>query len=256
MSPLLSISDLRVAYRGRTIALAGIDLKLVRGEKLAVIGESGSGKSTLALAVAGLLPAEAELSGTISWPGLSISPRPGKDIGYVFQDPGGSLDPVMPIGRQIAEVLEVHEGLSRAAACARAVELLDRVRLPNPGLIAKAFPHQLSGGQRQRAAIAAGIAARPALLVADEPTSALDTVVQAQILALIGDLVAEEGMTLLYVTHDIALAAGYADRIAVLRGGSIVETGTARAIIGAPRQAYTRQLLDAHLDIGAPAGAA
>ncbi|WP_245460194.1 ABC transporter ATP-binding protein [Mesorhizobium sp. M1B.F.Ca.ET.045.04.1.1] len=178
-------------------------------------------------------------------------PLLGRDIGFVFQDPSSSLDPVMPIGKQIAEVTRTHIGLTWSQAYAKAKTLLERVRLPAPEAVLHAYPHQLSGGQKQRVAIAAAIAAAPKLLIADEATSALDTIVQAEIVALIRWLVAEDGMTLIFISHDIALAATLAERIAVLRSGELVELGETRQIINAPRHAYTRALLDAHLGLDA-----
>ncbi|TGR75111.1 ABC transporter ATP-binding protein, partial [Mesorhizobium sp. M2D.F.Ca.ET.223.01.1.1] len=159
----------------------------------------------------------------------------GRDIGFVFQDPSSSLDPVMPIGKQIAEVARTHLGLGWKAAYAKAKTLLERVRLPNSDAILHAYPHQLSGGQKQRVAIAAAIAAAPKLLIADEATSALDTIVQAEIVSLIRRLITEDGMTLLFISHDIALAASLADRIAVLRHGELVELGQTDQILEAPR---------------------
>ena len=252
MSPLASIRGLRVAYRrGGPLALQGIDLDIVAGERLAVIGESGSGKSTLALALAGLLPGDAVQEGCIDWPGLGRAPLGGRDIGFVFQDPAGSLDPVMPVGRQVAEVARAHLGLSWRDARERARALLARMRLPEPKAVQHTFPHQLSGGQKQRVAIAAAVAARPKLLIADEATSALDTIVQAEIVALIRHLVAEDGMTLVFISHDIALASQLADRIAVFRAGRMVEIGATAAIVARPAHAYTRALLDAHIGLDA-----
>ncbi|CDX44012.1 ABC transporter related protein [Mesorhizobium sp. SOD10] len=285
MTALLSIRDLGVVYRrdgSEVPALKSVSLDVLAGERLAIIGESGSGKSTLALAVAGLLPTGALVDGTIEWSAgqlqkprsvtpLSVLPytagRPeggvkdrqplhfrligGRDIGFVFQDPSSSLDPVMPIGKQIAEVARTHLHLTWREAFTRAKILLERVRLPDPDSALHAYPHQLSGGQKQRVAIAAAIAAEPMLLIADEATSALDTIVQAEIVALIRRLVAEDGMTLIFISHDIALAAALADRIAVLRHGELIELGETRQIVNAPRHAYTRALLDAHLGLDA-----
>lgn len=271
MTALLSIRDLTVTYRrdgDEVAALKDISLDIAAGERLAVIGESGSGKSTLALAIAGLLPASAKVNGRIKWflrsspssgakdrqaSAIATDHRPlgGRDIGFVFQDPSASLDPVMPVGKQIAEVVYTHLGLGWPQAWAKAGTLLERVRLPDPDTALRAFPHQLSGGQKQRVAIAAAIAAGPKLLIADEATSALDTIVQAEIVALIRQLVAEDGMTLLFISHDIALAAELAERIAVFRHGGLVEIGAARQVINAPRHAYTRSLLDAHLGLDA-----
>ncbi|KQU79067.1 ABC transporter ATP-binding protein [Mesorhizobium sp. Root102] len=254
MTALATIRDLTVTYRrdgSEVAALKSINLDIAVGERLAIIGESGSGKSTLALAIARLLPASSAVSGGIEWPGLAHAPLGGRDIGFVFQDPSASLDPVMAIGKQIAEVAHTHLGLTWPQAYAKAKHLLERVRLPDPGSALRAFPHQLSGGQKQRVAIAAAIAAGPKLLIADEATSALDTIVQAEIVALIRRLVTEDGMTLLFISHDIALAAELAERIAVFRHGQLVELGTTAEIVGAPAQAYTRTLLDAHIGLDA-----
>ncbi|MBZ9718778.1 ABC transporter ATP-binding protein [Mesorhizobium sp. AD1-1] len=286
MTALASIRDLTVTYRrdgNEVAALKDVGLDIEAGERLAIIGESGSGKSTLALAIAGLLPASTKTEGKIDWflpstlgakappsvlPDMSgrtegglvehrpqklftrssHPPRGGRDIGFVFQDPSASLDPVMPIGKQIAEVARTHLGLTWPQAYTQAKTLLERVRLPDPDSALRAFPHQLSGGQKQRVAIAAAIAAGPKLLIADEATSALDTIVQAEIVALIRRLVTEDGMTLLFISHDIALAAELAGRIAVFRHGQLVELGMTAQIVGAPAQPYTRALLDA--DIG------
>ena len=270
MTALLSIRDLSVAYRRDSVAvqaLKGVSLDVLAGERLAIIGESGSGKSTLALAVAGLLAKTVEIGETIDWSiaksqtshSFAVERQPshprdtmpilGRDIGFVFQDPSSSLDPVMPIGRQIAEVARIHLDLSWPDAYARAKTMLERVRIPDADAALHAYPHQLSGGQKQRVAIAAAIAAEPKLLIADEATSALDTIVQAEIVSLIRRLVTEDGMTLLFISHDIALAASFADRIAVLRHGELIEFGETRQILDVPRHAYTRALLDAHLGL-------
>lgn len=258
MMPLLSVRGLGVRYVGNDSevhALTGVDLDLDAGERLGIIGESGSGKSTLARAIAGLLPPEAKIDGGITWPGPGQPARNGRDIGFVFQDPASSLDPVMRIGDQVAEVAHANLDVNWPAAHRLAVELLDRVRLPEPTALAKAYPHQLSGGQKQRVAIAAAIAAGPRLLIADEATSALDTIVQAEIVALIRRLVDEDGMALLFVSHDIALAANLADRIAVFRHGRMVEAAPTASLIGEPRYEYTKALLCAHLGLDAHSGA-
>ncbi|TIO05629.1 ABC transporter ATP-binding protein [Mesorhizobium sp.] len=254
MTVLLSVRDLTVTYRrdgSEVAALKHISIDVAAGERVAIIGESGSGKSTLALAIAGLLPQSSRIEGRIDWPGRNHAPIGGRDIGFVFQDPSASLDPVMAVGKQIAEVAHTHLGLGWSAAYAKAKTLLERVRLPDPDVALRAYPHQLSGGQKQRVAIAAAIAAGPKLLIADEATSALDTIVQAEIAALIRQLVAEDGMTLLFVSHDIALAAELAERIAVFRHGDLVEIGTTAQVVNTPRNAYTRALLDAHLGLDA-----
>jgi len=256
MSSLLArISGLTVAYRAggqTTAALEAVDLDIVTGERLAIIGESGSGKSTLALALAGLLPDNAEIAGRIAWPAYGEAPHAGRDYGFVFQDAGASLNPVLTIGEQIAEVDQRHLGMGWFEAYGRARRLLERVGIPQPDAALHAYPHQLSGGQRQRVCIASAIAARPKLLIADEPTSALDMVVQAEIVALLEELVREDGMTLLFVTHDIALASGFADRIAVFRGGRLVETGPTTEVLSRPRDAYTASLIASHIDLATP----
>ena len=241
MSPLLSVSGLTVTY-GRTDrpALARAALTLAAGERLAVIGESGSGKSTLARAVTGLLPPGATMSGAVVWEGSGPTPRPGRDYGYVFQDPSASLDPVMRVGRQIEEVVAAHGGSEPAAS------LLEQVGLP--AQLGDAWPHQLSGGQKQRVAIAAAIAGEPHLLVADEATSALDTIAQSGIVALVAGLVAARRMALLFVTHDIALAARLAERVLVLQAGHIVEAGGVADVMARPQHAHTRLLVEASLD--------
>ncbi|MEV8878499.1 ABC transporter ATP-binding protein [Mesorhizobium ciceri] len=238
------------------------DISPSRGE----IGSSLAGPLSASLAIGesgdkgAISPLEGEMSGRTEG-GLierrpqksaskqSHTPRGGRDIGFVFQDPSASLDPVMPIGKQIAEVARTHLGLTWSQSYARAKTLLERVRLPDPDSALRAFPHQLSGGQKQRVAIAAAIAAGPKLLIADEATSALDTIVQAEIVALIRRLVTEDGMTLLFISHDIALAAELAGRIAVFRHGQLVELGMTAQIVDAPAQPYTRALLDAHIGL-------
>ncbi|MBZ9997765.1 ABC transporter ATP-binding protein [Mesorhizobium sp. BH1-1-4] len=259
MTALASIRDLSVTYRrdgSEVAALKNITFDVQAGERLAIIGESGSGKSTLALAIAGLSPASVRIEGHIDWflpstSGAKAPPLLGRDIGFVFQDPSASLDPVITVGKQIAEVAHTHLGLTWSQSFAKAKQLLERVRLPDPDSALRAYPHQLSGGQKQRVAIAAAIAAGPKLLIADEATSALDTIVQAEIVALIRRLVAEDGMTLLFISHDIALAAELAERIAVFRHGQLVELGATARIINAPTQTYTRTLLDAHIGLDA-----
>jgi peptide/nickel transport system ATP-binding protein len=249
------IDKLAVAYFAEARqdwAIRDLDIEIIVGEKLAIIGESGSGKSTLMLALAGLLPEDAHVQGTVAWPLLGRRPINGRDIGFVFQDPGASLNPVLNIGEQVAEVARRHLGLSWRDALNRAEALLGRVRIQDPRAALGAYPHQLSGGQRQRVAIAAAIAAEPTLLVADEPTSALDTVVQAEIVSLLDGLVTERGMTLLFITHDIGLASNLADRIAVLRRGSLVELGAAADIVNRPSAPYTRQLLGSYIGLDTP----
>lgn len=252
MTALCEIRQLSVTYRGELLpALRGIDLDIQAGERLAIIGESGSGKSTFARALAGLLPEGASCAGSLRWT-AGHPPRTGRDIGFVFQDPSASLNPVLTIGEQVAEGARRHLGLSRKAGEALALDMLERVHMPDPGKTLGAFPHQLSGGQRQRVAIAAALAAKPDLLIADEPTSALDMVVQAEIVALLGELVRDGGMTLVFITHDIALASGFADRVAVLRDGALVEAGRTGAVLAAPQATYTAALIASHRDLATP----
>lgn len=248
--PLCRIKDLTVHYGDRN-ALAGLSLDLFVGERMAIVGESGSGKSTFARALAGLLPHNANCEGEIRWHS-GQSPKLGRDIGFVFQDSSASLNPLLKIGEQVAEGARRHLGMTWRAAFAHAEKLLGHVRVPNPSAIMHAYPHQLSGGQRQRVAIAAAIASRPSILIADEATSALDTVVQAQIVALLDGLVSETSMTLVFVTHDIALASHLADRIAVFKDGHLMEVGATADILSAPTDAYTKSLIKGHYDLTSP----
>lgn len=249
MSTLCEIRNLSVTYRGQTMpALNQIDLDIAAGERLAIIGESGSGKSTLARAVAGLLPLGAKVAGEMRW-SSGHPPLPGRDLGFVFQDPSSSLNPVLDIGEQVAEGARRHLGLSWREAYAHALKMLERVRIPEPDKAMKAFPHQLSGGQRQRVAIAAALATRPGILIADEATSALDMVVQAEIVSLLDELVREAGMTLIFITHDIALASGFADRVAIFKDGRLVEIGPTGHVLSSPRETYTRMLIASHRDL-------
>ncbi len=246
---LLRVRGLGVSYGG-VPALADVALELAQGGRLALIGESGSGKSTLAMAVCGLLPPGARMTGTVEFPAFTLQPTLGRDVGVLFQDPSGSLNPVLSVGEQVAEPMVVHRGLTWRAAMAQAARLLDRVRVP--GGRVRDYPHQFSGGQRQRIALAAALAAEPVLLVADEPTSALDSVVQAELVALLDGLVREDGLSLLFITHDIALASQLAGEVAVLHRGRVVEQGLAAQVLGAPAHPYTRALIATRLDLDTP----
>lgn len=252
MSTLCEIRGLSVTYRNQAApALDRVHLDIRAGERLAVIGESGSGKSTLAKALGGLLPPRTRVGGEIRWlPGAP--PLPGRDLGFVFQDPSSSLNPVLTIGEQVAEGARQHLGLSWKQALAHALEMLERVRIPQAGQVLRAFPHQLSGGQRQRVAIAAALAAKPKILIADEATSALDMVVQADLVRLLDELVRSAHMTLVFITHDIALASGFADRVAIFKDGRLVEVGSTGTVLTAPRQTYTKTLLASHRDLTSP----
>jgi peptide/nickel transport system ATP-binding protein len=244
----LVVEDLTVRY-GTQQVLHPVSFELKQGERLALIGESGSGKTTLAMAIAGLLPANAKTAGTIRFSALAHEPRAGRDIGVVFQDPDGSLDPMMRVGDQIAEVIVTHLKTSWTEARHRAAELMKQVQIADSQQRLRSYPHEFSGGQKQRIAIAAALAAQPQLLIADEPTSALDTVVQNYVAQLLVGLVRAQGLTMLFVTHDIALASQLADRIAVLYRGELVEIGTAEQVITAPQHDYTKALLATHIGL-------
>ncbi|MEP6721759.1 MAG: dipeptide ABC transporter ATP-binding protein [Variovorax sp.] len=256
-TPLLDVKNLRVAFGGKAV-VHGIDFRIAAGEKLALVGESGSGKTVTALGLLRLVQ-NAELSGVARLFGpqgpadgrdlLAIPERQlrgirGKEIAMIFQEPMTALNALYPVGDQIAEVLELHEGLSKREAQAAAVQLLAETGIPEPERRAQSFPHQLSGGQRQRAMIAMALACKPRLLLADEPTTALDVTVRAQILALLDDLQRKHGMAVLLITHDLNLVRRFADRVAVMESGHIVEHGPVQAVFEAPQHAYTRKLID------------
>jgi oligopeptide/dipeptide ABC transporter ATP-binding protein len=254
--PLLAVNDLRVRFSsdaGATDAVDGVSFQLERGETLALVGESGSGKSVTALCVMRLLPRPAGrlASGRILFEGKDLALRSeaemrqvrGTEIGMVFQEPMTSLNPVLTVGAQVSERLRVHAGLGRRQAARRAVEMLDRVRIPEPGRRAANYPHQMSGGMRQRVMIAMALACRPKLLIADEPTTALDVTIQAQILDLMRNLQAEFGMAILFITHDLGVVAEMADRVVVMYRGRAVEQAAVRSLFANPRVPYTQALL-------------
>lgn len=245
----LNVRNLNVSY-GSTMALKDVSLQLPKGGRLALIGMSGSGKSTLAMAVAGLLPKQARIDGTIDFVGHR--PKLGSDIGVLFQDASGSLDPIMKVGDQIAEVVMTHLGMGWISARVRAAELLDRVKIPKALSRLNSYPHEFSGGQKQRIALAAALAGNPSILIADEPTSALDTVIQRHIVDLLDELVKDGGLTLLFVTHDIALASERADKIAVLYQGELVEAGPALQLLREPKHPYTKALIDTYVSLDRP----
>ena len=239
----------------------GISFDIGPGETLGIVGESGCGKSVTALALLGLLPRAGRVrSGSATFDGrdlLRLSQRAlrrvrGRQIAMIFQDPMTSLNPVLTIGRQLREPLETHFGLSRKAATARAAELLDRVGIPSPDARISDYPHQFSGGMRQRAMIAMALACRPKLMIADEPTTALDVTIQAQILALLRELVAEERTALILITHDLGVVAGMCERVNVMYAGMFMETGSAERLFEQPRHPYTLGLLQSvpRLDAG------
>jgi peptide/nickel transport system ATP-binding protein len=255
--PLLSVEDLSVTFgrRGEESfrAVDGVSFTVRPGQTVGLVGESGCGKSVTSLAIMRLLPKLGNtVSGRVDFEGtdlLALSDgemrnRRGKDIAMVFQDPLSSLNPVVPLGRQVTEVLERHRGMSRKAAMPVAAELLSRVGIPDPNRRVKDYPHQLSGGMRQRALIAIALACAPRLLIADEPTTALDVTIQAQILALLKELVEDTGTALIMITHDLGVVAGLCDEVNVLYGGRIVERGPRHPIFREPRHPYTNGLLD------------
>ncbi|WPB57315.1 ABC transporter ATP-binding protein [Xylophilus sp. GOD-11R] len=255
--PLLRIERLSVALpRGgdRPYAVRDVSFDLNAGEILCIVGESGSGKSISANAIMGLLPDYLRPSeGRILMRGQDLLAKPepellalrGKDIGMIFQEPMSALNPLMPVGRQIAEVMEVHGAYPGAARQARVLEMLDFVGLPDVQTLQHAYPFRLSGGQRQRVMIAMALALEPSILIADEPTTALDVTTQGQILALIKRIQRSMGMGVMFITHDFGVVADIADRIAVMEKGVLVEQGDARQILDAPRHPYTRRLIGA-----------
>ncbi|MDX6231312.1 MAG: peptide/nickel transport system ATP-binding protein [Nocardioidaceae bacterium] len=254
--PLLQVRDLAVEFRtedGKVSAVDRISFDARAGELLAVVGESGCGKSVAAMALSGLLPHNARVTGSVRLAGAELvgasdatlrSVR-GKDIAYIFQEPMTSLNPVFTIGRQVSEVLQVHEGMSRTQALARTVELLDLVGIPSPRERLKHYPHQLSGGLRQRVMIAMAVACNPRLLVADEPTTALDVTVQAGILDVLRDLRDRLGVAVVLITHDLGVVADVADRVMVMYAGRVVERGDVDELFARPRHHYTVGLLGA-----------
>ncbi|SAL05812.1 oligopeptide/dipeptide ABC transporter ATPase [Caballeronia arationis] len=257
-TPLLELDKLAVSFDGHA-AVHPIDLAIERGEMLALVGESGSGKSTIALATMGLLPSQARVQGAIRFEGQSLlgqrerewSALRGNRVSMIFQEPMTSLNPLQPVGRQVAEALTLHRPMSSQAARNAALELLDLVRLPEPSRRFDSYPHELSGGQRQRVMIAIAVACRPGLLIADEPTTALDVTIQAQILELIDSLRRELAMTVLLITHDLGVVSRWADRVIVMKDGAKVEEATSAALFAQPKQPYTRALLGASLHFGA-----
>jgi peptide/nickel transport system ATP-binding protein len=249
-SPVLQVRDLRVSFPGKP-AVRGVDFEVMAGEVLGVVGESGSGKSAAALAVMGLLPASAEVSGAVLLRGEPLLGRPdrelarirGRQLSMIFQDPLSALTPVFTIGDQIAETVRIHTGATVKSAEAKAVELLDLVGIA--AARAGSFPHELSGGMRQRVMIAMAIANDPLVLIADEPTTALDVTVQAQILEVLRLAREATGAALVMITHDLGVIAGCADRVAVMYGGRIVEQGPVQDVFDHPRHPYTSGLLRA-----------
>ena len=255
--PLLRVEDLRtyfpVGHGQQLRAVDGVTFDLVRGETLGLVGESGCGKSVTALSILRLIPYPPGkiVGGEIYFDGkslLSISEDEmrdirGNDIAMIFQEPMTSLNPVLTIGRQVAEPLEIHQNVEKQKALKEAVTLLEQVQIPEAGIRARDYPHQFSGGMRQRAMIAMGLGCDPKLMIADEPTTALDVTVQAQLLDLLKALTQDFGMALIIITHNLGVVARYADRVNVMYAGRIVEKGTADDIFDDPRHPYTIGLM-------------
>ncbi len=256
MTGLLKVQGLNVRFTqggATTHAVRDVSFEVGKGETVALVGESGSGKSVTALSTVSLLPESAEVDGSITYDGeelLGVDESAlrrvrGNDISFIFQEPMTSLNPLHTLEKQIGETLSVHQGLSGEAARARIIELLEKVGIRDAESRLSAYPHQLSGGQRQRVMIAMALANGPDLLVADEPTTALDVTIQAQILDLLAELKDREGMSLLFITHDLGIVRKIADRVCVMQGGQIVESGPTADIFAAPKHPYTQKLLAA-----------
>ena len=265
MSQLLDVTDLLVTLptaRGAAAALRDVSFTLQRGDTVGLIGESGCGKSLTALALMGLLPEGARVAGSIRFDGQELGTLHedalcalrGARIGMVFQEPMSALNPLHPIGRQIAESLRLHKGLDARAARAESLRLLERVQLPQAAKRLDAWPHQLSGGQRQRVVIAIALACGPDLLIADEPTTALDVTIQREVLDLIAELVAEDGMALLLISHDLGVMAETVQRMLVMYGGTVVEAGPTAAVFERLAHPYTRALFAARPRLGLARG--
>jgi oligopeptide/dipeptide ABC transporter ATP-binding protein len=262
--PLLSVEDLRVEFwtsRGTVYAVNGVSFDVGAGETLGIVGESGSGKSVTSLALLGILARAGRVTGghahfggqdLLALDDGELRKIRGREIAMIFQDPMSSLNPVLTVGRQIREALETHFGMEKRQANVRAAELLDQVGIPGAKQRLNDYPHQFSGGMRQRAMIAMALACEPKLLIADEPTTALDVTIQAQILDLLREIVAQRGTAVILITHDLGVVAGMCERVHVMYAGTFVETGSARQIFARPRHPYTFGLLQSipRLDTG------
>jgi microcin C transport system ATP-binding protein len=268
---LVDVRGMRVAFGGKEV-VHGVDFHIMPGEKLALVGESGSGKTVTALSLI-RLALNAQVSGSAWLAGSTVAEPPadllampearlrgirGRDVAMIFQEPMTAMNPLYTVGDQIVEVLQLKEGLGRKEAWARAVQALAETGIPDPQRRAFSYPHQLSGGQRQRAMIAMALAGRPRLLLADEPTTALDVTLRGQILDLLGELQRKTGMAVLMITHDLNLVRKFADRVAVMESGQIVETGPVADVFARPQHAYTRKLIASRpsrqMEEGPPAG--
>ena len=253
MAPLLEVEHLSIYFRDQAV-VRDLSFSVARGEVLGLVGESGSGKSLTSLSILRLLDGAARLEGSIRFEGidlLALKPEKmrhyrGSKIAMIFQEPMTALNPVMPVGRQIAEALETHQPtLTRQQVRTAVVEAMTAVAIPEPERRTRDYPHQFSGGQRQRLLIAMALINHPLLLIADEPTTALDVTVQAQILRLLKDLQTSSGMGMLFISHDLAVVAQIADRVAVMRRGQLLETGARDQVFLHPGHAYTKSLLGA-----------
>ncbi|WP_167647077.1 ABC transporter ATP-binding protein [Mameliella alba] len=253
---LLSVENLQIRFHtgdGLVHAVNDVSFDMAEGQKLALVGESGSGKSQIALAIMGLLAKNAEVAGKVRFDGRDLLSLPASqlnalraaEISLIFQDPMSSLNPYMTIERQLGEVVELHEGASRAEARKRALEVMEAVRIPDARNRLRAYPHEFSGGMRQRIVIAMALICRPRLILADEPTTALDVTVQAQIMALLDEIQRDLGTAVLLITHDLGVVAGFCDDTMVLYGGRVMEAAPTPAIFDAPGHPYTRGLLRA-----------
>ncbi|MFC6088176.1 ABC transporter ATP-binding protein [Saccharothrix lopnurensis] len=264
---MLEVRDLRVVFQRRGSepfnAVDGVSFDVDPGQTVGLVGESGCGKSVTSLAIMGLLPQRGnKVTGSVKFEGTDLlklsnremRDRRGRDLGMVFQDPLSSLNPVIPIGLQVTEVLERHRDMPRKKAMVEAAELLDKVGIPDPRRRLTEYPHQLSGGMRQRALIAIALACRPRLLIADEPTTALDVTIQAQILALLKELVRDTGTALIMITHDLGVVAGLCDEVNVLYAGRVVEEAERHPLFAEPRHPYTHGLLASIPRLDAPRG--
>lgn len=265
MSSLLKVEDLSVQFatpRGNLRAVRNVSLELATGESLGVVGESGSGKTVLSRAIMGLLPSTATRTGTITYEGQNITDLStsevrdlwGTGMAMIFQDPMTALNPVRRIGTQVTESLTVRLGMTKKDARVKAVELLKRVRIPDPEAMLRKFPYQLSGGMRQRIMIAIAVSCNPHLLFADEPTTALDVTVQAQVLELLTELRQEFNMAMILVTHDLGVVAGHTDKIAVMYAGNVVEYAPTRQLFANMKMPYTEALLKSIPRLETPTG--
>ena len=265
MSTVIKVEGLSVSFatpRGELKAVRDVSIDLQEGESLGVVGESGSGKTVLSRSIMGLLPSTATRTGKISFQGKEISELPkdevrelwGTGMAMVFQDPMTALNPVRRIGDQLTESLTVRLGMSKKDAKVRAIELLERVRIPDPQSMMRKFPYQLSGGMRQRIMIAIAVSCKPEMLFADEPTTALDVTVQAQVLELITELRKEFNMAMILVTHDLGVVAGHTDKIAVMYAGDVVEYAPTRELFANMKMPYTEALLKSIPRLETPTG--